>query len=73
MSRYFYQNPTPACIKIDKDDKELQETPIQSSTAMNALVFVSFTDQHVLTAASYQAKFYIQLLETLKTVKQATL
>jgi hypothetical protein len=68
---FFYQNPTPACIKIDKDDKEVQEIPIQSSTATNALASSSFADQHVPTTANPLAKFYCQLLKTLKTIKQA--
>jgi hypothetical protein len=67
----FFQNPTPACIEIDKDYKEVQEIPIQSSTATNALASVSFADQHIPTAANPPAKFYSQLLKRLKTIKQA--
>jgi hypothetical protein len=66
----FFQNPTPACIEIDKDYKEVQEIPIQSSTATNALASVSFVDQHIPTTANLPAKFYSQLLKTLKTIKQ---
>jgi hypothetical protein len=68
---FFYQNPTPTRVKIDKDYKEVQEIPIQSSTATNALTSVSFMDQHILTAANPPAKFYSQLLKMLKTIKQA--
>ncbi len=49
----------------------MQEIPIQFSIATNASVSVSFVDQHVPIAANLPAKFYSQLLETLKTIKQA--
>jgi hypothetical protein len=68
---FFYRNPTSAHVEIDKDDKEVQVIPIQFSTATNALASVSFVDQHIPTAANPLAKFYIQLLKTLKTIKQA--
>jgi hypothetical protein len=36
VREFFYQNPTPAHVKTDKDDDGAPEIPIQSSTASNA-------------------------------------
>jgi hypothetical protein len=70
VSEIFYRNPTPTRIKTDEDDDGAPEIPIQSTTASNAGTAVSFA-QHISVAVNPPVKLYSQLLEMLKTIKQA--
>ncbi len=73
VKEFFFQNPTPARVELDNAaNDEIQGIQIQSLTDQNAaLASVPFAEQHVPVAANPSTEFYSQLLETLKTIKQA--
>jgi hypothetical protein len=63
VKEFFYQDPTPAHVKIDEGDIGVPKKPVQSWTASNIGASISFAIQHVPTAANPLVKFYSQLLE----------
>jgi len=72
IKEFFYRNPTPARpIPIEEDEDDGNDAPeiqVQSTTAPNPSAAAAINP----AAANSSAEFYSQLLETLKTINQAT-
>ncbi len=82
LKEFFYRNPTPARVEVEKeDDNDAPGIPVQSSTSTSGIPVQLSTstagasgqsaNQHApIVANPPSAKFYSQLLKTLKTINQ---
>jgi hypothetical protein len=81
LKEFFYRNPTPACIEVEKRTTTTTRNSCQPSTSTTGIpaqpstttaeASVQFANHHApIVANPPSAKFYSQLLETLKTINQ---
>jgi hypothetical protein len=70
VKEFFYRYPTPARVEVNVEDDDLPTIPVLSSTSTVATHTHPASQNAQAKDIPPPVKFYTQLLETLKTMKQ---